>query len=122
VLASFLLSYMPHIPAFAGEIARILRPGGTLIISDLHPDATTYGWRRTFRSAGNLFEIATFPYTFLDLIVGMHTAGFRLELIDEPCFGEEEAAIFCENGMLERFRQVQSLPVIYWARFSRREN
>jgi ubiquinone/menaquinone biosynthesis C-methylase UbiE len=122
VLASFLLSYMPYIPAFAGEIARILRPGGTLIISDLHPDVTTYGWRRTFRSAGNLFEIATFPYTFFDLIVGMHTAGFRLELIDEPCFGEEEAAIFRENGMLERFRQVESLPVIYWARFSRREN
>ena len=122
VLASFLLSYIPHIPAFAGEIARILRPGGTLIISDLHPDATTYGWRRTFRSAGNVFEIATFPYTFLDLIVGMHAAGFRLDQIDEPCFGEEEAVIFRENGMLERFHQVQSLPVIYWARFSRREN
>ena len=122
VLASFLLSYIPHIPAFAGEIARILRPGGSLLISDLHPDATTYGWRRTFRSAGTLFEIATFPYTFLDLIVGMHAAGFRLEQIDEPCFGEEEAAIFRDNGMLERFRQVQSLPVIYWARFSSRES
>jgi len=122
VLASFLLSYIPHIPRFADEIARILRPGGTLIISDLHPDTTIYGWRRTFRSAGNLFEIATFAYTFLDLIAAMHAAGFRLEQIDEPCFGEEEAAIFSENGMLERFRQVESLPVIYWARFSRRES
>ena len=122
VLAPFLLSYIPHIPTFASEIARILRPGGTLLISDLHPDATTYGWRRTFRSAGNLFEIATFPYTFLDLVVGMNTAGFRLEQIDEPCFGEEEAVIFRNNGMLERFRQVQSLPVIYCARFSRGES
>jgi ubiquinone/menaquinone biosynthesis C-methylase UbiE len=122
VLASFLLSYIPHIPAFASEIARILRPGGTLLISDLHPDATTYGWRRTFRSAGNLFEIATFPYTLLDLVAAIHAAGFRLEQIDEPSFGEEEAFIFRENGMLERFRQVESLPVIYCARFSRREN
>lgn len=122
VLAPFLLSYIPHIPTFASEIARILRPGGTLLISDLHPDATTYGWRRTFRSAGNLFEITTFPYTFLDLVVGMNTAGFRLEQIDEPCFGEEEAVIFRNNGMLERFRQVQSLPVIYCARFSRGES
>jgi malonyl-CoA O-methyltransferase len=122
VLSSFLLSYIPHIPTFAGEIARILRPGGALLISDLHPDVTTYGWRRTFKSAGNLFEIATFPYAFLDLIAAMHAAGFRLEQIDEPCLGEEEAAIFRENGMLERFRQVESLPVIYWARFSRGEN
>jgi ubiquinone/menaquinone biosynthesis C-methylase UbiE len=122
VLASFLLSYIPHLPTFAEEIARILRPGGALIVSDLHPDAITYGWRRTFRSAGNLFEIATFPYTFLDLIAAMYAAGLRLEQVEEPCFGEEEAGIFRENGKLARFHQVQSLPVIYWAHFSRRES
>ena len=122
VLASFLFSYISHTSTFATEIARILRPGGTLIISDLHPDATTYGWRRTFRSHGNLFEIVTFPYTFLDLIAPMHAAGMRLEQIDEPCFGDEEAAIFSDNRMHDGFRQVESLPVIYWARFSRRED
>jgi len=122
VLASFLLSYVPSLSGFAEEIARIVRPGGTFIVSDLHPDTATYGWRRTFRSAGNLFEIATFPYTFLDLIAAMYAAGFRLEQVDEPCFGNEEAATFCEQGMLERFHQVQSLPVIYFAHFSRRES
>jgi len=121
VLASFLLSYIPHLPTFADEIARILRPGGSLIVSDLHPDALTYGWRRTFRSAGNLFEIATFPYTFLDLIAAMYAAGLRLEQVEEPCFGEQEAVIFRETGKLASFHQVQSLPIIYWARFSRRE-
>lgn len=121
-LASFLLSYVPHLPAFADELARIIRPGGTLIVSDLHPDARTYGWRRTFKSAGNLFEIATFPYTLPDLISGLHAARFRCERIEEPCFGEQEQAIFRERGMLEGFRQVESLPVIYWARFSRGES
>lgn len=122
ILASFLLSYLPHISTLAAEIVRILRPRGTVIVSDLHPDTTTYGWRRTFRSAGDLFEIATFPYTLFDLLAGMHSAGLRLEQIDEPCFGDEEAAIFRENGMLERLHQVESLPVIYLARFSRRES
>jgi ubiquinone/menaquinone biosynthesis C-methylase UbiE len=122
ILASFLLSYIPHLSIFADEIARVLRPSGSLIVSDLHPDAMTYGWRRTFSSAGNLFEIATFPYTFLDLIAAMYAAGLRLEQVEEPCFGEEESVIFRENGKLARFHQVQSLPVIYWARFSRRES
>ena len=121
-LASFLLSYVPHLPAFARELARIVRPGGTLILSDLHPDARTYGWRRTFKSAGNLFEIITFPYTLPDLISGLDAAGFRCERVEEPCFGEQEQAIFRERGMLEGFRQVESLPVIYWARFSRGES
>ena len=122
VIASFLLSYVPHLPTVANEIARILRPGGTFVVSDLHPDAAAYGLRRTFRSSDNLFEIATFPYSFLDLIAAMYAAGFRLHHVEEPCFGDEEAVIFRENGMLERFHQVEMLPVIYWARFSRREN
>ena len=122
ILASFLVSYIPHLSTFADEIARILRLGGTLIISDLHPDTVTYGWRRTFRSAGNLFEIAAFPYTFLDLIAALYTSGFRLEQVEEPCFGQQEAAVFRENEMLDRFHRVESLPVIYWARFSRRES
>jgi len=122
VLASFLLSYVSHITSLAREIARILRPRGTLIISDLHPDTPAYGWRRTFMSSDTLFEIATFPYTLLDLIGELHTAGFRLEKIDESAFGSEEAVIFRENDMLDQFHRVESLPVIYWARFSLEES
>ncbi len=119
VLGSFLLSYVQDITRFATEAARILRPGGTLIVSDLHPRTPSYGWRRNFRSAGHLFEIVTFPYTLPGLIAAMNTAELTLEQIYEPAFGNEEAAIFRANGMLDHFHQVKSLPVIYWARFSR---
>jgi ubiquinone/menaquinone biosynthesis C-methylase UbiE len=122
VLASFLLSYVAQISDFAAEVARILRSGGTLVVSDLHPDAAAYGWRRTFTSLGRRFEIATHPYTLFDLIVELRTAGLHLEQIHEPCFGREEEEIFRNNGMLDKFRDVESLPVIYWAQFTRRES
>lgn len=122
VLASFLLSYVQDIDRFAAEAARILRPGGTLIVSDLHPNTPSYGWRRTFRAAGDLFEIATFPYTLPGLIAAMNAAGLAAELIHEPSFGDDDAAVFRANSMLDIFHQVESLPVIYWARFSRGAN
>ena len=122
VLASFLLSYVQDISRLAAEAVRILRPGGTLIVSDLHPRTPSYGWRRTFKSESSVFEIATFPYSLSRLIATMSTAGLTLEKIDEPAFGDEEEAIFCANGMLDEFRRVKSLPVIYWARFSRGVN
>ncbi len=34
------------------EFARILAPGGTLLLTDFHPDAAALGWRRTFRRDG----------------------------------------------------------------------
>jgi ubiquinone/menaquinone biosynthesis C-methylase UbiE len=118
ILASFLLSYVPNRREFVAEAARILRPGGTILVSDLHPATPSYGWRRTFKSAGSVFEIATFPYTFSDLTDAMRVAGFRLESMNECCFGENEERIFRCAGKLDQLRQVESLPVIYWARFS----
>ncbi len=117
VLASFLLSYLSDLAAFAREAARILRPGGVIHVSDLHPNTSSYGWRRTFRAAGTIFEIETHRYTLDHLIETMSSSGLRLEQAAEWPFGPPEGAIFERAGKLEAFRQVESLPVVYWARF-----
>ncbi len=38
ILASFLLSYLEDLRGFACEVARIARTGGSILISDVHPD------------------------------------------------------------------------------------
>jgi ubiquinone/menaquinone biosynthesis C-methylase UbiE len=118
VLASFVLSYVRDLEKFAREAARIARFGGEILVSDMHPNAVFYGWRRTFKTSGSSFEIETFPYTLIELVDAMAQAGCRLEEIAEPSFGEEESRIFRQAGRWDEFLKVESLPVIYWARFS----
>jgi ubiquinone/menaquinone biosynthesis C-methylase UbiE len=118
VLASFLLSYLPDLAAFAHESARILRPRGVLLVSDLHPNTISYGWRRTFRAAGSVFEIETHRYTLAHLIETMERSGLHLNHIAEWTFGPHEAAIFERAGKHDAYLQVESLPVVYWAQFS----
>jgi ubiquinone/menaquinone biosynthesis C-methylase UbiE len=122
VLASFVVSYVENLEKFAQEASRLLRPGGTLIVSDMHPDAASYGWRRTFHASAGTFEIATRHYSLDDLTSVISDAGFALEELAEPSFGEEEAEIFRRAGKFDAFLRVQSLPVIYWARFSATAN
>jgi ubiquinone/menaquinone biosynthesis C-methylase UbiE len=122
VLASFLLSYVEDLAEFSREAARVLRPGGMIILSDLHPATRSYGWRRTFKSADKLFEITTFEYDLPGLVDAMNTAGFKLEILEECCFDREDEAVFRQAGKIESFNQVEFLPVIYWARFSLQEH
>jgi ubiquinone/menaquinone biosynthesis C-methylase UbiE len=118
VLASFLLSYLSDLDALAREAARLLRPGGVVHVSDLHPNTASYGWRRTFRAAGTVFEIETHRYTLAHLVESMWRSGLRLDQIAEWSFGPPESAIFERAGKRDTFIQVESLPVVYWARFT----
>src|SRR6058998_1392979 len=46
------LGHMSAMKSAVSELARIVRPGGSLFISDFHPDAIRRGWKRTFVSSG----------------------------------------------------------------------
>jgi ubiquinone/menaquinone biosynthesis C-methylase UbiE len=118
ILASFLLSYLSDLPAFARESARILRIGGSVLVSDLHPNTASYGWRRTFRAGGTLFEIETKRYTLPYLVDIMQQASFRLDHRAEWPFGPPEARIFERAGKRDSYLKVQSLPVVYYAQFT----
>jgi len=118
ILASFLLSYLSHLRGFAQEAARILRPQGTLFVTDLHPLTATYGWRRTFRAGGTVIEVETHHYSLAQLVEGMREAGFLLVQLAEWQFGADEAAVFERAGKLNSYLRVKSRPVVYWAQFA----
>jgi ubiquinone/menaquinone biosynthesis C-methylase UbiE len=118
ILASFLLSYLSDLPAFARESARILRAHGSILISDLHPDTASYGWRRTFRAEGTVFEIETQRYALVHLFDTMRQAGFRLDHVADWSFGPPEARIFERADKWDSYLKVQSLPVVYYAQFT----
>src|SRR5690242_2954482 len=63
-ICAFALGYAPQ--CFP-ELARIVRPGGALLVSDVHPEALRSGWKRTFRSRGETIEVASQPYLLSDL-------------------------------------------------------
>jgi ubiquinone/menaquinone biosynthesis C-methylase UbiE len=119
ILASFLLSYVDNLRAFAREAARIGRPGAMIVVSDVHPDTRSYGWRRTFRSTDHVIEIQSHTYQIEDLQRGMEDAGFESTFLHELSFGEEEKRIYIDAGRPELFLHVQGLPVMFIASYRR---
>ena len=91
VICSLMLGYARA--AFT-ELARVVKPGGALFVTDLHPDALARGWERSFRVGDEIvrpsFEIYAIDELRCDSLQ-------RTRLVEAP-FAEPERALFQQAG------------------------
>ncbi len=79
VLASFLASYVPDLDTLAHELRRVVKPGGKIYITDLHPEtAVTCGWKRGFRNGRRQIELITSSYSLPQILSSCRRAGFEV--------------------------------------------
>ncbi len=116
-ICSFAVGYLADLGPVASELARVMRKGGRLILTDFHPSGTERGWRRTFRHAGYTVEILNFYFSIDQLARTFRERGFRLERIISPRFGEAERPIFRKCGKEHLFERAQAGPAIFIGSF-----
>lgn len=118
VLCALTLGHVRNRAAALREFVRVLEPGGSLILTDFHPDAAARRWRRTFRHQERLYELEHFPYS-LDEI---REAAPELALAEfaDGFIGEPERGLFAEAGRPELFRAACGTPAVLLARWTRR--
>jgi cytosine/adenosine deaminase-related metal-dependent hydrolase/ubiquinone/menaquinone biosynthesis C-methylase UbiE len=114
VLASFVLSYIENVEAFARELHRVARPGATVYLSDVHPEtAISCNWKRSFKVNGTEEHLHTMGHSLQQIIDIFQICGFELLTRIEPCFGSQEKTAFVQNGRLESYESCSNLPAIY---------
>jgi cytosine/adenosine deaminase-related metal-dependent hydrolase len=119
-LASFVLSYVADLASCFSELARVVRSGGDLFISDMHPvTAAALGWTRGFSSAGHTYQLDVQNRSILDVINIAVSKGFRLAACIEPQFGNPEYDLFRLGGRELAWKQTIGMPPIYLLHFRR---
>ncbi len=111
VLCALTLGHVRQRDVAMREFARVLEPGGTLIVSDFHRAAG----RRTFRSGGRLYEVENYAYT----IDALGTPSLELCESMEAYFGESEREVFVRAGRPELFEAACRNPAVLLARWTR---
>jgi len=114
VLASFVLSYVRDLGAFAIECARILNPGGCLLISDMHPVTSSQRhWIRSFNIQGETIQIPAHELSLTEIASGFCTCGLEVASLKEPSFDEHERPFFEHANRVANFEVLSGVPAIY---------
>ncbi len=121
VLSSFVLSYLDDLQMFAQECARIVRHGGCLLISDMHPTtAVERDWKRNFHVDGVEIEIPTRSRVLPEIVSIFQNHGFDIQVLIEPTFDLSERTIFELAGKLNDYEDLAGVPAIYILKLQRR--
>ena len=85
------LMHLPDLRPAIAELARVLRPGGRLVVSDLHPTTLTLGGGALFQGADGAFgRVAGWVHRHEDYVAAFTAKGLEIRACVEPAWSEEE--------------------------------
>lgn len=109
--------HLPEIATAIAELARVVRPGGRVIISDVHPFVVMLGWQAQFRTAdGGAGFMRLHPHLPSEYCQAAAAAGLRVRGCHEPRLTPEAAATAAAERLPEANRAAWvGLPgVVVW--------
>lgn len=92
VVCGLALAHLDDLDAGVTELARVLRDGGRLVVSVLHPFQTHLGWHAAFADAdGRRGFVREHPHTHADYLDAFAAAGLRVRGCQEPALSADHA-------------------------------
>jgi ubiquinone/menaquinone biosynthesis C-methylase UbiE len=118
VISGLALGHAPDLGSCFGEIARVLRAGGTLVYSDFHDDAWRAGFTRSFKdSRGDDVTVPRDGYLPAQHRAALLAAGFEVQQMKELRVGIEFTEPFTNSA--EFYRSHAGVPLVLIVRARR---
>jgi ubiquinone/menaquinone biosynthesis C-methylase UbiE len=112
VLSSFALNHIKDLHAITRELARAMKLRGTVLISELHPQAYAQGWRPGFRDLRSSLQIESANHCAEHVMSCFWSNGFALLRSHDLFFEEPERPIFIEAGKGGTFESARHVPAV----------
>jgi ubiquinone/menaquinone biosynthesis C-methylase UbiE len=118
-ICSFAIGHIRDLKSMVGELARVMKPGADLFVSDLHPEAYAHGWRVGFREQTSPVQIEMAPRAADEMVEQAYSSDFDCLTQESLWLGEPEKAIFAQAGKEHLFAQACQFPAVLVCQFKR---
>lgn len=111
VTCALALSHVADLQSAISEFARVLRPGGQVLISDFHPFCLQVGWRAVFVQAEKSYFIANQEHLTQDYLNALWTNGFEVGKFTEEVVDDRLLELW-PQAEVERFRGLPAVLIL----------
>jgi malonyl-CoA O-methyltransferase len=114
-IAALVLNHVKNIVGVVGGMSNLLRPGGMLLISDLHWTFNGRGWKRTFRSnaaPSKRFAVHNHVHSLSDYQNAFAKAGLQVEKMMEPPIDVQIEPFFRDAAMEKTYDRYRGQPLL----------
>ena len=121
VWCRLMVGHLPETEALFAELARVCRPNGHVIVSDLAAEAVRAGHQRTFRDAdGVTREVEHYVHSADAQRDAAHRAGLELCAHRLGHIGPAIESFYAEAGRLSLYEQQRGTPLVLVLSFQKR--
>ncbi len=118
-ICSFALGHIQDLRSMVCELARVIKPGGNVFVSDLHAEAFGRGWRVGFRDEQSAIQIEMKSRTAEQIVRTFYANGFECLTYVPLCLGRAEQPVFARAGKAHLFADACKMPAILICHFKR---
>lgn len=122
ILSTLMLDHLSHLRDGIQELARVLCPHGSLVISVYHPNGEQLGWKRTFRTANekeHLYAVKYYGHKLHEYISAFRSFNLKVAQIVEPVIDEYLEPYFRKAGRTDLYDRFKGYPLLLIIRITK---